>query len=120
MGNVNLPTPVALAGGAICVLGGYLLGAVLGPDTAARATAEVASYDSSTSQLCLQGDGIEGQEGTVEDGLLCGTWRRTQGAGQAPEEGDLFRFVSFESRGADATGPDGARAAVVIYGDVVR
>ena len=56
MGNVNLPTPVALAGGAICVLGGYLLGAVLAPDTATRTTAEVASYDPTTSRLCLSGD----------------------------------------------------------------
>ncbi len=120
MGNVNLPTPVAVAGGAFCVLVGYLLGAVLGPDTAARATAEVAGYDPATSRLCLRGAGIEGQEGTVVDGLLCGTWRRTQGAGEVPEEGDQFRFVSFESSGADASGPDGARAAVVIYGDVVR
>jgi hypothetical protein len=116
MGNVNLPTPVALAGGAICVLGGYLLGAVLAPDTATRTTAEVASYDAETSRLCLRGEGIEGQEGAVEDGLLCGTWRRTQGSGDTPEEGDEFRFVSVA---ADATGPDGEAPATVIYGDVL-
>ena len=45
MGNVNLPTPVALAGGAICLLGGYLVGVLAGPDTASRTTATVASYD---------------------------------------------------------------------------
>ena len=45
MGNVNLPTPVALAGGAICVLGGYLLGVLAGPDTTSRTTADVVSYD---------------------------------------------------------------------------
>jgi hypothetical protein len=120
MGNVNLPTPVALAGGAICVLGGYLLGAVLAPDTATRTTAEVASYDATTSRLCLRGDGIEGQEGTVVDGELCGTWRRTQGSGETPREGDAFRFVSVEAGGADASGPAGEAPATVIYGDVVR
>lgn len=120
MGNVNLPTPVALAGGAICVLGGYLLGAVVGPDTATRTTAEVDSYESSTSRLCLRGQGIEGQEGTVVDGVLCGTWRRTQGAGVTPRQGDAFRFVSVAAGGADANGPGGQGPATVIYGDVVR
>ena len=51
MGNVNLPTPVAVAGGAICVLGGYLLGALTGPDTATRTTAVVDSYDPSFPAL---------------------------------------------------------------------
>lgn len=119
MGNVNLPTPVALAGGAICVLGGYLLGAVLAPDTATRTTAEVASYDAATSRICLRGEGIEGQEGAVEDGLLCGTWRRTQGSGDTPRAGDQFRFVSVAAGGADASGPDGEAPATVIYGDVL-
>ena len=41
MGNVTLPTPVALAGGAICILGGYLLGALAGPDAPSRTTAVV-------------------------------------------------------------------------------
>lgn len=120
MGNVNLPTPVALAGGAICVLGGYLLGAVVGPDTATRTTAEVASYDPSTSRLCLRGDGIDGQEGTVVDGVLCGTWRRTQGSGDTPSKGDAFRFVSVEAGSSGASGPEGETSATVIYGDVVR
>ena len=30
MGNVNMPTPVALAGGALCLLAGYLVGTLLG------------------------------------------------------------------------------------------
>ena len=119
MGNVNLPTPVAVAGGAICVLGGYLLGALTGPDTATRTTAVVASYDPETSRLCLRGDGIEGQEGAIEDGLLCGTWRRTQGSADTPREGDTFRFVSVSAGGADATGPEGQDPATVIYVDVV-
>ena len=120
MGNVNLPTPVALAAGAICVLGGYLLGGLAGPDTATRTTAVGDSYDAATSRLCLTGDGIEGQEGAVVDGVLCGTWRRTQGSADVPEEGDEFRFVSVSASGADASGPEGQDPATVIYGDVVR
>lgn len=119
MGNVNLPTPVALAGGAICVLSGYLLGVLAGPATVSRTTAIVASYDSSTSRLCLEGDGIEGQEGVVEDGLLCGTWRRTQGDQTQPSKGDAFRFVSLSVGDADDTGPEGQQPTTVIYGDLV-
>lgn len=119
MGNVNLPTPVALAGGALCALGGYLLGVVAGPDTTERTTAVVARYDASTSELCLTGDGIDGQEGTVVDGVLCGTWRRTSSAATAPRPGDTFRFVSL-STGPGESAPEGQRATTVIYGDVVR
>ncbi len=120
MANVNLPMPVALVAAAICVLGGYLLGVVVGPDIATRTTAVVASYDRATSRLCLTGDGIEGQEGTVVDGVLCGTWRRTLGSDQVPREGDAFRFVSVSASGSDASGPEGQRPATVIYGDVLR
>lgn len=120
MGNVNLPTPVALAAGGICVLGGYLLGVVAGPDTATPATAVVDSYDASSSRLCLTGEGVEGQEGAAEGAVLCGTWRRTQGSGGTPEKGDEFRFVSVSADDADAGGPDGQSPATVIYGDVVR
>lgn len=119
MGNVNLPTPVAVAGGAFCILGGYLLGVVAGPDTASRTTAIVASYDPATSRLCLEGDGIEGQEGVVEDGLLCGTWRRTRGDDTQPRKGDAFRFVSLAVGDEDDTGPEGQRPTTVIYGDLV-
>ena len=119
MGNVNLPTPVALAGGAICILGGYLLGVVAGPDTPSRTTALVESYDDSTSRLCLTGDSVEDQEGAV-DGTLCGIWRRTEGNDSRPEPGDRFRFVSL----AGDPGPDDdsgrAEPSTMIYGDVVR
>lgn len=113
MGNVNLPTPVALAGGAICVLGGYLLGVLAGPDPAVRTTAKVASYDAGEDLLCLEGDGIKGQEGTVEHGRLCGTWRRTSGA-TSPQPGDAFRFVTMSPGGSE-----GHAAVTLIYGDVV-
>lgn len=119
MGNVNLPTPVALAGAALCALGGYLLGVVAGPDTAERTTALVESYDPATSELCLSGDGVKGQEGVVTDGVLCGTWRRTSATTEEPEVGDTFRFVSL-STGPGDEAPEGQRATTVIYGDVVR
>lgn len=112
---MNLPTPVALAGGAFCLLGGYLVGVVAGPDTTSRTTATVESYDAGTGRLCLGGDGIEGQVGHVQDGVLCGTWRRATRGG-APAEGDRFRFVSMTGGGSARDG----RAPTLIYGDVVR
>jgi hypothetical protein len=120
MGNVNLPAPVALAGGALCVLGGYVLGAVVGPDTTERTTAVVESYDPASSRLCLTGDGVDEQDGTVVDGVLCGTWRRTQGSSTTPREGDEFRFISLSADSRAESGPEGQRPTTVIYGDVVR
>jgi hypothetical protein len=115
MGNVNLPAPVALAGGAICLLGGYLVGVLAGPDTTSRTTATVASYDQDTGRLCLTGDGVSEQEADVEGDTLCGTWRRA-GASTAPEKGDRFRFVTL-SGGSSGTA-DG-EPSTVIYGDVL-
>ena len=116
MGNVNLPTPVALAGGAICVLGGYLLGVLAGPGSTNQTTATVVSYDAGTERLCLEGDGVTAQKaagGTVDNGVLCGTWRGTD-AVRTPHKGDVFRFVSLSPRS------DGGHAPVtLIYGDVV-
>ena len=54
VGNVNLPTPVVLAGGGLCLLGGYLVGVVAGPEGPDRATGVVESYDSGTRKLCLR------------------------------------------------------------------
>lgn len=119
MGNVNLPTPVALAGGALCVLGGYLLGVFAGPDTVERTTATVASYDPDSQKLCLAGEGVEGQEGAVEEEVLCGTWRRTSGTTAEPTAGDTFRFVTL-SVGPGEGAPEGQRGTTIIYGDVVR
>ena len=115
MGNVTLPTPVFLAGGALCVVAGILVGAVLLPDTPDRTTATVVSFDSGKSELCLEGDAIEDQEGVDADGRLCGTLRRTPNS-QAPRKGDEFRFVSVRTSGE----VDGkTEQQVVIYGDVV-
>lgn len=116
VGNVNLPTPVFVAGGALCLLCGYLLGAVAGPDTPDRTTAEVSSYSPSTQELCLSGETIEDQDGADEDGKLCGTWRRTSGS-TTPSKGDKFRFVSVES---DGKGDGDKEQQTLIYGDVIH
>ena len=120
MGNVNLPTPVALAGGAICLLGGYLLGVVVSPNAPSQTTAVVDSYDSSTDELCLSGDTIEDQEGATVAGQMCGTWRRTEGRKSTPKPGDQFRFVSMVVDASREGETGGARPVTVIYGDVVR
>jgi hypothetical protein len=118
MGNVNLPTPVALAGGAICILGGYLLGVVAGPDTPTRTTATVESYDDGDGLLCLVGETVQDQQGVDDQGRLCGIWRRPQGSG-TPEPGAEFRFVPIV---VDAP-PEAETAptpSTILYGDVVR
>ena len=117
MGNINLPTPVALAGASLCLLGGYLVGVVAGPSEPSETTAQVESFDSASDELCLSGDAVADVDAT-EDGVLCGTWRHDADAAD-PREGDEFRFVSV-SGGADAGGPEGQDPATVIYGDVVR
>jgi hypothetical protein len=119
MGNLNLPTPVALAGGAICVLGGYLLGVFAGPDPTSLTTATVASYNQGTDRLCLRGSHVDSQEGKVKQGLLCGAWQRSASQTTAPQKGDEFRFVSM-SGGTGASSNDGHGPVTVIYGDVVQ
>lgn len=115
MGNVTLPTPVFLAGGALCLVAGYLVGSITGPDTPQRTTAQVVSFDPSMSQLCLGGDSIKDQEGVDPAGRLCGTLRRTPNA-KVPSKGDDFRFVSIRTSG-EVNGKK--KQHVVIYGDVV-
>lgn len=112
MGNVNLPTPVVLAGAGLCMLGGYLIGVVAGPDTPARTTGIVQSYDGSTRQLCLEGDAIEDHEG-ADEGVLCGTWQKAEGA-RTPRKGDDFRFVSRIDRNQSGSEDD----RVLIFGEV--
>ena len=116
MGNVTLPTPVFLAGGALCLVAGYLVGSVAGPDTPDRTTATVVSFDSTDEKLCLEGDAIKDQEGVDPSGRLCGTLRRTANS-EVPAKGDEFRFVSVSTSGED----DGkTKQQVVIYGAVVN
>jgi hypothetical protein len=119
MGNVTFPTPVAVAGGAICILGGYLLGAVAGPDTPSRTTAVVESYDDRDGRICLRGETVSEQEGATEDGLLCGTWRRSVGDADLPEPGDQFRFVSVVVDQPPSAENEPEGPLTMIYGDVV-
>lgn len=120
MGNVTLPTPVALAGAALCVLGGYLLGVVAGPDAPERATATVESFDPDRNELCLTGEALQDQPGVEEEGRLCGIWRRTQASQTTPEAGDTFRFVSMEVDGSSRTEAEDSPPVTVIYGNVAR
>ena len=55
MGNLNLPTPIVLAGAALCILAGYLIGVVAGPDTPERTTGtvEVLGHDVFASEVAL-------------------------------------------------------------------
>lgn len=119
MGNVTLPTPVALAGGAICILGGYLVGVVAGPSIPSRTTATVESYNQQTGRLCLRGESVAAQEGVTDQGVLCGTWRRAVGEDDLPRPGQQFRFVSVvvDQPAEGGEGQDGP--LTVIYGDVV-
>ncbi len=110
MANVNMPAPVALAGAALCGLGGYLIVVVAGPDTTSRTTAEVVSYDRDSHELCLTGDAVADLTGT-DDGRLCGTWRSAQ-RNPPPRQGDQFRFVVMSSKGQ-------GEVSTFIYGDVV-
>lgn len=116
MGNVTLPTPVFFAGGAFCLLAGYLAGAVTGPDAPARTTATVVSFDRSSGELCLEGDSVREEDAADEDGVLCGTWSHSAGA-RLPKPGDDFRFVTLDATAVKGSDP---RAQTVIYGTVVR
>jgi hypothetical protein len=116
MANVTMPTPVALAGGALCLLGGYLVGVVAGPDTEDTDTATVVSYDADSDRLCLTGEAVAAEAEAPEsaEGELCGQWRRIDG-GPDPREGDQFRFATLSSDPGDA-----GDVTTLIYGDVVR
>lgn len=113
MANVTMPTPVALAGGALCLLGGYLVGVVAGPDTEDTDTATVVSYDEDSDRLCLTGEAVA-DAAESDGGELCGQWRRIDG-GPDPREGDQFRFATLSSDPGDA-----GDVTTLIYGDVVR
>lgn len=119
MANVNLPTPVLLAGATLCLLAGYLLGVVIGPDSPDRVTGTVTSYDRGSGLLCLEGDSVGSQEGAEDDGTLCGQWQRSSGA-RTPAVGDSFRFVSVVTASAPEGTDTEADQRVLIYGDVVE
>jgi hypothetical protein len=114
VGNVTLPTPVFVAGGAFCLLAGYLVGAVTGPDTPARTTATVVSFEPSSSRLCLEGESVKDEKAADSDGVLCGTWSHPSGVVQ-PRKGDKFRFVTVDAGRSEKSEP---RPATVIYGTV--
>lgn len=113
VGNVTLPTPVFVAGGALCLLAGYVAGSLTGAGREGSETATVVSYEPASAQLCLEGDAVEDHE-QAEDGTLCGTWTRTRDS-RAPEKGDDFRFVTLDRPVAEKTD----ERSVVIFGSVV-
>lgn len=113
MGNITMPTSLAVAGGGLCLLGGYLVGVVAGSDASSRSTAEVAGYDQARNELCLRGEAVE-ELPQAEDGILCGVWQHGTGS-RSPREGESFRFVAMTNE----DGGDGEQA-VIIYGDVAR
>jgi hypothetical protein len=114
--NVTLPTPVFIAGGALCLVAGYLVGTVAGPDTPHRTTATVVSFNAKTSELCLEGESVKNEKDTDEDGVLCGTWSHSVDATR-PRKGDTFRFVVLDTSGVKGSEP---RSDTVIYGSVER
>jgi len=131
VGTVNLPTPVVVAIGALCVLAGYLLGVVAGPDRAERTVGTVESFDADTNVLCLAGDDVaaldeaaddEVADEAADDDLLCGRWERSVGS-QRPGAGDQFRFVVVRTtdapEGEADEEPDAGAGRVLIYGAVV-
>ncbi|MFZ2502237.1 MAG: hypothetical protein WAW88_06180 [Nocardioides sp.] len=114
MSSVNVPVPLVVAGASLCLLGGFLIGVVAGPESPSADEATVASYDSATRELCLEGEDVAEVAGADGD-QLCGVWNR--GAGSTPPKaGDRFRFLTLntdQEPGGDQAGQ------VLIYGDVV-
>ncbi len=105
-----------LAGGSLCLLAGYLAGAVVSSGAADSATATVVSYDAAKSQLCLEGDAVADEKGADSEGRLCGTLRRTPNAA-VPAKGDDFQF--YATRTTDEVDGE-TKQQVVIYGDVAN
>lgn len=121
-----MPRAVVALGAVICIAGGYLLGVVVTADEQEASSAEVTSFDSRTSELCLRGDGLEQGvddadagielDGEGSDAELCGYWMQSQHA-TVPASGDTFEFTLHTTDDP----PDGVRtmANVLIYGAVV-
>ena len=113
MGNVTLPTPVFLAGGALCLVAGYLVGSVAGPDTPDRTRRPWSASTPALAKLCLEGDAIKDQEGVDADGMLCGTLRRTPNSQQPRAR----VTTSGSSRCAPPARSTASSSNGVIYGD---
>lgn len=116
VGNVTLPTPLVVAGGAFCLLAGALAGFVLAPDSHDQNTATVVSYQAGDSQLCLSGSRASAEKGADDKGELCGVWRHS-GITHVPQPGQKFRFVTVYTSG---TSGGEEHRQTVLYGDVVR
>lgn len=114
---MTLPTPVFVAGGALCLLAGYLVGTVAGPEKPERSVATVASFDSSSSTICLEGDSVKDERSVNDEGELCGLWKPAQGLTRTPTKGDKFRFVAMDTTGAGDADP---LIKVIIYGNVIK
>lgn len=112
VGNVTLPTPVFIAGGAFALLAGYVAGS-LGSGGHDAEVATVVSYQPRTAELCLKGDAVD-DEDQAEDGVLCGTWTRARDA-RLPRKGDSFRFVTVDRQLDEKSD----KSDVVIFGTVV-
>lgn len=116
MRNLTLPIPVVVAGVVLCLLAGGVVGAVLAPDAPDRTTAKVASFDTHTSVLCLEGDSVKDEPDLNGDGQLCAVWRHS-GPFHRPHAGDKFRYVTVRTTG---TSTDKTKKQTLIYGDVVK
>jgi hypothetical protein len=115
VGNVTLPTPVFIAGGALCLLAGYVAGSLV--ETAGRdgKTATVVSYQPASAEICLSGDAAAEHEMADDEGTLCGTWTHSRGA-RPPAKGDTFRFVAVDHQLTE----EADESDVVIFGTVVE
>ena len=118
MANVNLPLPLFIAAGAFCLLAGFLVGVVAGPETPDSATGLVDSYDRGSGRLCLTGDAVADADGADDEGRLCGVWRRSLDS-PVPRVGDSFRFVTVLGPEPPEGTPAGRVPDVTLYGDVV-
>lgn len=106
MGTLTLPTPLVLAGGAVCVVGGYLIASSTAPSVTASTSAVVASVGPA-DRICLRGEAVRQWQGVDGHGLLCGTW--SHAPGESAHKGDAFVFAATAQHGG-----------VRIYGGVRR
>lgn len=115
VGNVTLPTPVFIAGGALAVLAGYVAGSLVHDSDSGGALSSVVSYQPRTAELCLSGDAPAEHDQADEDGVLCGKWSPSRGA-ERPVKGDTFRFVAIDRQITE----EADESDVVIFGTVVE